>query len=255
MDHAVTGGYQGPLRPQGHGHAGGSLPPQGQGRLPGAALPGQQLRLLIRQLDQVRLAGQAAHLLLRRFLGGPQAGPVIGVVGDDSPGIPGYVHRRHGGAADRLPGHGQGTDVQHPGVPQALTVQLLLAQTGVRPGLPGKGKAPLASRVQGHEGQGGEHLRVRYQAPDVDAGGHQGVPQEIPVHIRPHLPQKGRLMAEPGQGRQHVGRCATGIALKQLHPRRGQAAVGEVDEQLPQGRHVKPPGHSAASGYSLHSRR
>ena len=75
------------------------------------------------------------------------------------------------------------------------------------------------------------------------------------MHVIAHLAQKGRRPSEPGRRRQHIGGRAAGIALEKPHAAIGHAAVGEVDQQLAQGRDIVPGAHSAASGYSLHSRR
>ena len=145
--------------------------------------------------------------------------------------------------------------MQHTGAVQHGGVQLLRPQAGVRTGLPGKGKAPLPPVVQHYEGQRGKHILRQHQSRHVDACVQQHLSQELAVHIVAHLAQKGRPPAEAGGGGQHIGGRSAGITLEKPHAARGHAAVGKVDQQLPQRRDIVPGAHALASGYSLHSRR
>ena len=88
--------------------------------------------------------------------------------------------------------------MQYPGVAQHLPVQFLRPQAGVRTGLAGKGKVPLAPVVQRHEGQRGEHVLRHHQTLHADAGCKKRLAQETAVHVVAHLSQKGRSAAETG---------------------------------------------------------
>ena len=124
--------------------------------------------------------------------------------------------------------------MEDPAFVDQAQVQLLKAQTGIRAGLPGKGKIPVAGFVQGDEGQGGEDGIVRHQAPGPDPGLLKRGGQQAAEGVGAHLAQQRGGRAEAGQGRQEIGRRAAGMG------RHGGIAVGidgnggEVDQQFAQ---------------------
>ena len=48
-------------------------------------------------------------------------------------------------------------------------IQLLKAQTGIGPGLPGKGEGAITLPVKGDESKGGENIFIRNETPGPDA--------------------------------------------------------------------------------------
>ena len=93
-----------------------------------------------------------------------------------------------------------------------------------------EGAVPLL--VELDEGQGGRDLPRHDEPGGVDPQAAEGVPEEPPEAVLPHLADESGPAAEAGDRREHVRGRAARIARKERRPPVAHARRGKIDQQF-----------------------
>ncbi len=195
---------------------------------------GHEQHFVVRDLQNVAL-GQAPRDLPFRFVEIiPQRFPQVGIEGKDGPCFAGRMHGDLRGRAAGLVGEAQSAEVEDAAVRKQFLVHLLRLQHDVRTGLAVEAERPIPPGQGMDIGQRGMHAFIPQKALSFDAALGDGICQQVPEGVLPHLADKGGLVAQVLEHGQHVAGRSAGIHLQEKIPLGAETGLGEIDQKLAQ---------------------
>ena len=226
-----------PLRPERHHHELRAEREHAPRALLRAAAP-EELHLFVADLHQIRLPQAPEDLLLGLPLRLPERRAVVGVVGDELAVGAGIGDGALGRAAGRLVRAAERTEVQHVRFIEHRGVDLVPAQLRIRAGLAGEGERAVAVRVEGHEGQRRERVRVDPDAAAVDARALHRADEQTAEGVVADLGEESGLFAVGAERRKEVAGRAARIGCQRGIAGLVFGALCQIDQQLAQRDHI-----------------